>query len=96
MEMKKKVSIFLTYDSLDVRPLEGGQPQVSDLDQASCPVDEDVVALEITMDDGRGPGVEEVQALEDLPTPVANHLGLDGLQPPHVPNKGGVAGGRWC
>lgn len=28
------------------------------------------------MDDGRGPGVEEVKAFQDLPAPTSQHFGL--------------------
>lgn len=32
------------------------------------------------MDDGRGPRVEEVEALQDLPAPAPQHLGLHDLE----------------
>ena len=36
------------------------------------------------MDDGRGPGVQEVQPPEYLPPPAPHHLGSQLLQPFHV------------
>ena len=49
------------------------------------------------MDDGRSPGVEEVESAEDLPTPAANDLWL-WPKPPHVTGgrktRGGREGGR--
>lgn len=32
------------------------------------------------MDDGRGPGVEEVKAFQDLPAPTSQHLGLHNFE----------------
>lgn len=32
------------------------------------------------MDDGRGPGVEEVKAFQDLPAPTSQHLRLHNLK----------------
>ena len=39
---------------------EGGESQVADLDRTRGAGDEDVVALEVPVDDGRGTRVEEV------------------------------------
>ena len=39
------------------------------------------------MDDGRRPGVQELESLQDLTTPAPNHLGFDGFQASHVPAK---------
>ena len=36
------------------------------------------------MDDGGQPRVQEGQASQDLSSPAADHLGLDGLQTTHV------------
>ena len=50
------------------------------------------------MDDGRGPGVQEVEALEDLPAPAPQHLGLHHLKPlqvaagPHAHTAGQLRG----
>lgn len=47
-------SASFTYDTLsEGSVLEGSEPEVPDLDTASGARDEDVVALEIAMDDGR-------------------------------------------
>lgn len=32
------------------------------------------------MDDGRGPGVEEVKAFQDLPAPTSQHFGLHNFE----------------
>ena len=45
------------------------------------------------MDDGRSPGVEEVESAEDLPTPAANDLWLR-PKPPHVTGGRGKEGRR--
>ena len=73
-----------TYDSFDVGSFECCQPQVTNLDQSRGAVDEYVVTLEVSMDDGRGTGVEEEEPAEDLTTPAPDHLGL-GTEPTHVP-----------
>lgn len=36
------------------------------------------------MDDGRGPGVEEVKAFQDLPAPASKHLRLHNFKPLQV------------
>ena len=75
-----------TYDTLgEGGPLERGQSQVSDLDGAGGAGDEDVVALEVAVDDGRGPGVQEVETFQDLTTPAPQHLGLHHLEALQVP-----------
>ena len=38
------------------------------------------------MDDWLTAGVKEVEASEDLTTPAANHLRLDGFQTTHIPS----------
>ena len=50
--------------------LEGGQAQVADLHRPCGPSDKDVVTLEVPVDDGGRPGVQEQQALQDLPAPA--------------------------
>ena len=82
------IRIHCTYDCLDVRSLESCETQVANLDQTRCPVDEDVVTLEVSVDDGRSPGVEEVKSAKNLPTPAANDLRL-GPKPPHVTRERG-------
>ena len=64
--------------------LQCSQPEVPNLYQSSGPVDEDVVTLEVSVDDGGVAGVEVVQALQDLPAPGTNELDLDILEPTHV------------
>ena len=49
---------------------ERGEAEVADLDLALVAVDEDVVALEVAMDDGRRVGVEVGEAVEDLRAPA--------------------------
>lgn len=39
------------------------------------------------MDDGWSASVQEVQTLEDLPTPVLQHLRVDPRKPPNVPAR---------
>ena len=80
----KACASSLTNDSLDVGPLERGQTEVPYLDEARRAVDEDVVALEVAVDDWGQPRVQEGQASQDLSSPAADHLGLDGLQTTHV------------
>lgn len=63
-------NVSLTYDTFgEGGPLQCGQSQVSDLHRARGPRDEDVVALQVPVDDGRGPGVQEVETFKDLPAP---------------------------
>jgi DUF1009 family protein len=55
---------------------DGSKAKVPNLDLAGVAIDEDVVALEVTVDDGRVIAVEVDEGTEDLATPV-----LDGMQP---------------
>ncbi len=73
-----------TNHSFDVRSFQSSQTEVPDLDQSRRAIDEDVVTLEVSVDDGRGARVQEMEASQDLPAPATDHLWLDGLQPPHV------------
>ena len=75
---------LLTNDSLDIRSFQRCKAQVADLNKTCGAVDEDVVTLEISMDDGGCAGVEEVEASQDLPTPAADHFMLDCFQAAHV------------
>lgn len=71
-----------TYDAFGKgRPLEGGQTQISDLDRSGRAGDEDVVALEVPVDDGRRPGVQKMKALQDLSAPAAQDFDLHLLKP---------------
>lgn len=82
----------LTYHTLGKGcSLEGGQAQVANLHRPCGSGDKDVVALEVPMDDGGRPGVQEQQALQDLPAPAAQDLGLHHLEPLQVPAGGGAA-----
>ena len=93
---------MLTNDSLDIRSFQCCKAQVANLNKACGAVDEDVVTLEVSMDDGGCAGVEKVEASQDLPTPAADHFMLDCFQPAHVAvgwegergGKGGREGGR--
>ena len=72
---------MLTYNTLGKGgPLESSQSQVTNLHRARGPSDEDVVTLEVPVDDGGGPGVQEVEALQDLSAPAPQHLGLHHLE----------------
>ena len=42
-----------TYNSLDVRAFQRGQSQIPNLDQPCGAVDEDIITLEISVDDGQ-------------------------------------------
>lgn len=61
-------------------PLQRGQAKVADLHRARGPRDEDVVALQVPVDDGRRSGVQEVETFEDLAAPRAQHLDLHHLE----------------
>lgn len=70
-ECNNFLALGRTYDTLsEWRALEGGQAQITDLNGAGGTGDEDVVALKVPVNDGRSPGVEEVQALQDLSAPA--------------------------
>ena len=74
-----------TYNSLDVGAFQCGQTQISNLDQSRGAIDEDVITLQISVDDGLTTSVKKVETSEDLTTPATNHLRLDGFQTTHVP-----------
>lgn len=77
---KKSVTVP-TNDTLGKGgPLQRGQAKVADLHRACGPRDEDVVALQVPVDDGRRSGVQEVEAFEDLAAPRAQHLDLHHLE----------------
>ncbi len=64
LSLQRTTSIRFTNDALgEGLVLERGEAQVSNLDAAGGPGDEDIVALEVPMDDRWHPGVEEQQAL---------------------------------
>lgn len=72
---------FPTDDTLGKRgPLQRGQAQISYLHRASGPRDEDVVTFQVSVDDGRGPGVKEVEAFEDLSAPGTQNLDFHHLE----------------
>ena len=75
---------MLTNDSFNIRSLQCCKAQVANLNKTCGAVDEDVITLEVSMDDGGCAGMEEVKASQDLPTPAADHFGLDCFQPVHV------------
>lgn len=61
-----------TYNTLGERgPHQRGQAQVTDLDRACRSCDEDVVTLEVAVHNRRRARVQELQTLQDLPTPAA-------------------------
>ena len=74
-----------TYNSLDVGAFQCGQTQISNLDQSCGAIDEDVVTLQVSVDDGLTASVKKVETSQDLTTPATNHLWLDGFQTTHVP-----------
>lgn len=79
----------LTYHTFGKRcSFKGGQTQVANLHGAGGPGDEDVVTLEVAVDDGGRPRMQEQQALQDLPAPAPQYLGLHHLEPLQVPGGG--------
>lgn len=79
----------LTYYTFGKRcSFQGGQTQVANLHGAGGPGDEDVVTLEVSVDDGGSPCVQKQQALQDLPAPASQYLGLHHLEPLQVPGGG--------
>lgn len=71
-----------TYDTLgEWCALERGQAQVPNLDRSRRTCDKNVVALQVPVDDGGGPSVQEVKALEDLPAPAAEDFDFHHLEP---------------
>jgi len=52
------------------------QAEVTDLDLAAVAVDEDVLKLDVTVDDGRVEAVHVVKALQDLARPVLDGFNL--------------------
>lgn len=76
----------LTNDTFGKRgPLQCRQAQVSNFDRTRRTSDEDVVTLQVSVNDGRGPGVEEVEAFENLPAPAPENFGLHDLKPLQIP-----------
>ena len=62
---------LLTDDTLgEGGPLESSKSKVTNLHRARGTSDEDVVTLEVPVDDGGGPGVQEVETLQDLSAPA--------------------------
>lgn len=71
-----------TYDTLGKRsPFESGEAQVSNLDRSSGAGNEDVVTFEVAVDDGRRPGMKEVQPLQNLSAPTAQDFDLHLFKP---------------
>lgn len=69
----------LTYAAGELRLLIHGpsKPQVPDLDLARVAINKDVLELEVPVHDGNRPGVQVVDALEDLPGPVLEGAQVD-------------------
>jgi len=61
------------------------EAEVADLDLGGAAVDEDVLALEVSVDDPRL--VQEGQPVEHLPAPLLDHLALDALRLVDVPAR---------
>ena len=75
----------LTDDGLCERlVLQGREAEIADLDGSRRAGDEDVVALEVAVDDGRRPRVQEVEAFDDLSAPRLEHALVDLLEAPQV------------
>lgn len=65
----------LTDDTFSKRgTFKSGESQISDLDGAGGARDEDVVTLQVSVDDGRRPRVQEVKPFQDLSTPTLEQL----------------------
>lgn len=70
-----------TYDALGKRgSLQRGQPQVPYLHRARGPCDEDVVAFQVSVNDGWRSGVQEVKAFQDLSAPWAQNFDFHHLE----------------
>lgn len=69
---------------------QGGETQVADLDHPLRTIDEDVVTLEISVDNGRVVAVQVYQAAENLPSPALQNLVINNLVPLAVPASTGV------
>lgn len=79
----------LTYHTFGKRcSFKGGQTQVTNLYRAGGSSDEDVVTLEVSVDDGGCPCMQEQQPLQDLPAPASQNLGLHHLEALQVPGGG--------
>lgn len=78
--------MLLTNDTFSKRgTFESGQPQISNLDRAGRASDEDVVALQVPVDDGRSACVQEVKPFEDLTAPALQQFQFHLLEPLQVP-----------
>lgn len=53
---------------------KSGESQIPDLDRAGGARDEDVVTLQVPVNDGRRPRVQEVEPFQDLSTPTLEQL----------------------
>lgn len=74
---KQLIIIQPTYNTLcKGGSHESGQPQVTYLDWARGTSNEDVITLEISVDNRRGPGVKEVESFQNLSTPAPQDLGF--------------------
>ena len=75
-------------DTADARVrLERSQAQIADLDDAGRAGNEDVIALEIAVDDGRLARVQEVEAVQQLPRPLFQQLERHLLELLDVPTR---------
>ena len=61
------------------------EAEVADLDLGVVAVDEDVLALQVSVDDPRL--VQEGQPVEQLPAPLLDHLALHALRLVDVPER---------
>ena len=75
---------FFTYTVDSMRfAKDGGQAQIPNLDLPLVPIDENVVAFEISVDDGRVMAVEIEEAHQDLPAPMLHYSDMH--SPVHLP-----------
>lgn len=79
---KRYLCLFpLTNDTFSKRgTFQSGQSQIPNLDGAGGTRDEDVVTLEVPVDDGGRPRVQEVEAFQDLQAPALQQLQLHLLE----------------
>lgn len=71
----------LTNDTFSKRgTFQSGQSQIPNLDGAGGARDEDVVTLQVPVDDGGRPRVQEVEPFQDLEAPALQQLQLHLLE----------------
>jgi len=78
-----------TYDRFSKRSIfQRSQSEIADFDSPRGASNENIVALEISMDDGRRPRVEEHQTFQNLPTPRLENLRIYLFESLQIPKTG--------